>query len=98
MAFISHEAQMKTIFFKGFLTKGWLKKPAQGQKLIINKKLQFLSYHHETWSKWLAIEGVLLTKFCDDGSKIVDFLSVVNFWPRAHISESVSMWRRVLEF
>ena len=42
-----------------------------------------MSYHHETWSKWLAIEGVLLTKLRNDASKIVDFLSVVNFWPCA---------------
>lgn len=27
------------------------KKPGQGQKLTTKKNPQFLSYHHETWSK-----------------------------------------------
>ena len=43
------------------------------------KNLQFLSYHHETWSRWQKYEVVLLTKFHDDSQKIVDFSFVDNF-------------------
>ena len=46
----------------------------------ITKNLQYLSYHHETWSKWHANEVVFLTKFHNDNSKIVDFLLIFKFW------------------
>ena len=45
----------------------------------IKKNLQFLSYHHETWSKRPPLGLVILTKFHDDSSKIVDFLLLVKF-------------------
>ena len=55
------------------------KKPDKIKNWLLIKNLQFLSYHHETWSKRLANELVFLTKFYDDSSKIVDFSLIVNF-------------------
>ena len=52
------------------------------------KSLQFLSHHYQTWSYWRTHEVILLTKFCDNSSKIEDFLLLVNVWssPRFFIS------------
>ena len=49
------------------------------KKLLIAKNLQFLSYTHETWSKWLPLELVILTKFHEYRTKIVDFLLIETF-------------------
>ena len=48
------------------------KKSRQNKKLTKIQNLQFLSYHHETRSKGPPQEIVILTKFHDDSSKIVD--------------------------
>ena len=62
------------------LDRDWFKKTWTVKKIwSITKNLQFLSYHFETWSKRRAIEVVLLTKFHDDSSKIVDFLKIFCF-------------------
>ena len=39
-----------------------------------------MSNPHETWSKWLPHEAITLPKFHVNGTKIVDFLSMANFW------------------
>jgi len=49
------------------------------QKLAIRKKSTFLSNLHETWSKYLAHEKIILTKFHEDWIKDVDFLLMANF-------------------
>ena len=41
---------------------------------LLVKNLQFLFYSHETSSKWLPEELVILTKFHGDRTKIVGFL------------------------
>ena len=40
----------------------------------IIKNLQFLSYPHETWWKWLTHEVIIVTKFLKDRTKIVEYL------------------------
>ena len=49
------------------------------QQLAISKKSTFLSNLHETWSKYLAHEIIILTKFHEDWIKNVDFLLMANF-------------------
>ena len=49
------------------------KKTGQGQICLLMKYLQFLSYHHKTWSKGPPYWFVILTKLHDDSSKIVVF-------------------------
>ena len=44
------------------------------------KNPQFLSYPHETWQKYSPHEVIIFTKFHEDRTKIVDFLSMANFW------------------
>ena len=66
------------------------KKSGQNKKLTTNKNLQSLSCHYETWSKRQSIEVVLLTKFHEDSSKIVDFLLEVNFWS-SHMWDEAKM-------
>ena len=39
------------------------------KKSLLVKNLQFLSYPHETWLKWLPHELVILTKFHEDRRK-----------------------------
>ena len=60
--------------------KSEAKKMGHFQKLAINKNPQFLSYPHETWWKWLPHEVIILTKFYEDRTKIVDFLLMANYW------------------
>ena len=50
-----------------------------------------MSYHYETLSKRQPQWLVILTKFHDGSSKIVDFLLVVNFWLCPGFFESVSI-------
>ena len=70
----------------------WLIKKGDWYKIwLIIKNLQFLSYHHETWSKWCVNEVVLLTKFHNDSSKIVDFWLVVKFLDLPVFHESASI-------
>ena len=45
----------------------------------MNKNLQFLSYHYETWSKRQPHWLVILTRFRDDSYKIVDSLLPIKF-------------------
>ena len=50
------------------------------QNLIIYRKSKkFLSYHHEARSKSQAHELIILTKFYDDSTIIVDFQLVAKF-------------------
>ena len=55
------------------------KKAAHIQKLTISKIPQFLSNCHETWSKSLPHEVLILTKFHKDWAKIVELLVMANF-------------------
>ena len=54
--------------------------------------IQLLSDHHETWSKGQPLWLVILTKFRDYSSKIVDFLLVVKFLDIPVFYESVSTY------
>ena len=49
------------------------------QKLAMSKNPHFLSNLHETFSKYLAHEIIILTKFHEDWIKNVDFLLMANF-------------------
>ena len=82
--------RMKVNIFYPSFRRDWSKKTGQGQKLTTNKNPQFLSYHHETWPKKPPQQYVILTKFHDDSTKIVDFLLIVNFRP-CPVFLSVSM-------
>merc|ERR1712020_299721 len=55
------------------------KKQDTSQNWPLVKNPQFLSYPHETWSKLLPHEVIILTKFHEDRTKIVDFLLMSNF-------------------
>ena len=44
------------------------------QKYAFTKNLQFLPDHYETLTKKGTHEDLILTKFCNDRVKIVDFL------------------------
>ena len=46
---------------------------------LLVKVLQFLPYLHETWTKLVAHELVILTKFHKDKAKIDELLLTANF-------------------
>ena len=46
---------------------------------LLVKVLQFLPYLHETWTKLVAHELVILTKFHKDKAKIDELLPTANF-------------------
>ena len=46
---------------------------------LLVKVLQFLPYLHETWTKLVAHELVILTKFHEDKAKIDELLKIANF-------------------
>ena len=84
--------------------RDWSKRQTrQGQNNLQMKSLQFLGYHHETWSKGPLHRFVILTKFHDDSSKIVDFLLMDNFltclffWS-VSMSNFIPFWRKMLKF
>ena len=52
--------------------------PDWPKKSLLMKNLQFL-FDHETWSKYLPLEVVSLTKFREDRTKIVDFSLIETF-------------------
>ena len=54
--------------------------PEKIKNWLLIKDFQILSHHHETWSKRPPHWFIILTKFYDDCSKIVDILLIVNFW------------------
>ena len=53
--------------------KVWALKKGLTQKLLTWKNLRFSTYHHDTWSKWLAHDYVILIEFKLDRMKIVHF-------------------------
>ena len=55
------------------------KKQHMSKKCLIIKVPQFLPYLHETWSKLLAHELLILTKFHEDRPKTVELL-LIQFW------------------
>ena len=63
-----------------FPSKVWAKKNRTRSKIGLLKNPQFLSNPYETWSKWLPHETITLSKFHKNWTKIVDFLSMANFW------------------
>ena len=77
------------------------KKPYKIKNCLLIKNEQFLRYHHETWSKGPPHWFVILTKFHDDSSKIVDFF--VNsqvlilsgyFWIRLYLQKIIK-WNSI---
>ena len=46
---------------------------------LLVKVPQFLSNLHETWSKWVPYEVIILTKFHEIRAKIVELLLIANF-------------------
>ena len=62
------------------LIKSEQKKRETSKSWPLIKNPQFLSNPYETWWKWLPHEAIIFTKFHEDGTKIVDFLLLANFW------------------
>ena len=48
--------------------------------MLLLKNTQFLRNHYETWSNCGTHELLILTKFRNDFTKIVDFLIKAYFW------------------
>ena len=68
------------------------KKPDKIKNWLLLKDLQFLSYHHETLSKWQANEVVFSTKFHNGTSKIVEFFNIQILILSVFYGPMSSMW------
>ena len=78
---IWNHAFFTLIFILTFFYSMWHGNREWPKNMLLLKKLQFLSDHYETLSKWGSHGYLCLSKFRNDRIKIVDFLIKAYFWP-----------------